>query len=150
MANESFSATIDQWVKQTEQRMTDVVVTALDNMINDMQLSRDKGGRMPVDTGFLRSTGLAALNVMPTGPSEQTDAMRAVAGQYTGAFDTWNGNQLEAVLIDLKLGDTFFFGWTAVYANAQDTYTGFMSLPVQNWQDYVDDATREVRTTVER
>lgn len=148
--SETFSAVIEEWVRKSEKLLVNVTVRALDNMINDMQLSRDKGGRMPVDTGFLRSTGIAALNAMPSGPSEQTEAMRAVSGQYTGQFDTWNGNQLEAVLVDLKLGDTFFFGWTAVYANAQDTYTGFMSLPVQNWQIYIDDATREVRTIVER
>lgn len=142
----SFSATMSDWVKETEERMLAVVKTAALDMVNDMQTSRAKGGRMRVDTGFLRASGRGAINVMPSGPSEKP--ADAPVGQYTGIYDDFDGYPLGAVIEDLKLGDTFFFGWTANYAAARNTYDGFVSVAVQNWQVYVDLAAKKVSDDV--
>jgi len=143
---QSFSATMSEWVKETEGRMLAVVQTAAMDMINDMQTPVAKGGRMRVDTGFLRASGRGAINVIPSGPSEKP--ADAPVGQYTGIYDTFDGYPLGAVVQDLKLGDTFFFGWTANYATVRNTYDGFVSVAVQNWQVYVDLATKKVSDDV--
>jgi hypothetical protein len=143
---QSFSATMNAWVKETEQRMLAVVQTAALDMVNDMQTPTAKGGRMRVDTGFLRASGRGAIGSMPSGESQRpTDAP---VGQYTGIYDDFDGYPLAAVIMDLKLGDTFFFGWTAAYAAARNTYDGFVDIPVQNWQKYVDLASKKVSDDV--
>ena len=139
-----FAATIEDRVKETEQRMLAVTRDALNTMVNDMQQRTADGGRMRVKTGFLRLTGKAALNTIPSGPAQRPkDAM-------PGELDTWDGEALLAVLTDMKLGDTFYWGWTAEYAAVRNTYDGFMDTAVQNWQGYIDTSTNRLRDQVTR
>lgn len=142
----SFTATIEDWVKETEARMLAVTRDSLNVMINDMQQRDSDGGLMRVDTGFLRLTGKAALNTIPSGPSQKPKD--APVGQYTGVYDTWDGQTLLAVLMDMKLGDTFYWGWTAAYAPVRETYDGFMDRPMQNWQGYIDSSTNRLRDRI--
>jgi len=141
-----FAAAIEDWVKETEQRMLAVVQDAALHMVNDMQTPTAKGGRMRVDTGFLRASGRGAIGSMPSGPSQQPEG--APVGQYTGIYDTFDGYPLGAVLQDLKLGETFYFGWTAAYAPVRNTYDGFMDTAVQNWQGYIDSSTNRLRDRI--
>lgn len=141
-----FAATIEEWVKETEARALAVTRDALNVMVNDMQQRTTDGGRMRVDTGFLRASGRAALGTMPSGPSQQPPG--APVGQYTGIYDDWDGQPLLAVLFDMNLGDTFFWGWTAAYAPVRNTYDGFMDTAVQNWQGYIDSSTNRLRERV--
>lgn len=143
---QSFSATMNAWVKETEQRMLAVIQTAALDMVNDMQTPTAKGGRMRVDTGFLRASGRGAIGQMPSGPSQQPEG--APVGQYTGIYDDFDGYPLGAVIQDLKLGDTFYFGWTAAYAPVRNTYDGFMDTAIQNWQRYIDLAAKKVSDDV--
>lgn len=142
-----FTATIEEWVKETEARMLATIQTAALDMVNDMQTPTAKGGRMRVDTGFLRASGRGAINVMPSGPSEKP--ADAPVGQYTGIYDNFDAYPLGAVIQDLELGDTFFFGWTANYAEVRETYDGFVSVAVQDWQGYIDRATNKLRDKVQ-
>lgn len=141
-----FAATVAEWAKETDARLLATVQTAALDMVNDMQTTRAKGGRMRVDTGFLRASGRGAINVMPSGPSEKP--ADAPTGQYTGIYDNFDGYPLGAVIQDLKLGDTFFFGWTANYATVRETYDGFVSVAVQDWQGYIDRATKKLRNRI--
>lgn len=141
-----FAATIEDWVKETEARMLAVVQDAALHTVNDMQTPTAKGGRMRVDTGFLRASGRGAIGQMPSGPSQKPED--APVGQYTGIYDTFDGYPLGAVLQDLKLGDTFYFGWTAAYAPVRNTYDGFMDTAIQNWQGYIDSSTNRLRDRV--
>ena len=93
---------------------------------------------MRYKTGFLSASGRAAIGSMPSGPNMRP--VDAVNGQYS-----WDGDAVGSILLTLKPGDTFYYGWTANYAEVRNTYDGFLDAPVQNWQKYVDDATIEVR-----
>lgn len=146
--NSKFSATVDAWARESEARLLAVYRFALSDMVNDMQVSRAKGGRMRVDTGFLRASGVAALNTIPSGNGQRP--ADAPVGQYTGVYDTWDGQQLEAVLSEMNLGDTFYFGWVANYADVREVYDGFMDIPLQNWQGYVNSAVRRAQKEVAR
>ena len=139
----SFAAQIEEWVRETEQRMLATVQIAVQDLIKDMQTPVTKGGRMRVDTGFLRASGRASLTGWPSGPSQKP--ADAPTGQYTGIYDDFDAYPLGAVLLDLKLGDTLYFGWVAGYATVRNTYDGFMDIPVQNWQGYVNTAMRKVK-----
>lgn len=124
---------MDKIIINTEARLLAVVKQSLKEMIEeDMQVPTAKGGRMRVKTGFLRSSGVAALNSTPSGPSK---------GDETMSYE-WDGKQLDLTLAKLKIGDTFYFGWSANYAKYREAYDGFLEAGLQNWQLYVNKAVR--------
>lgn len=51
---------------------------------------------------------------------------------------------LTDTLIKMKIGDTFFFGWTAIYAKRQEVYNGFMESAIMNWQNIVNNQVRRL------
>ena len=119
----SFEAQVTSWARKSEARMEAVFRTAAQDMIEDAQTPRDKGGRMPVDTRFLRNSGSASINTVPSG------------GGY-GA--------VPLVINRAKLGDTLYFGWTANYAKYMEARYAFMRTSAQNWERFVKVASRRI------
>lgn len=139
MVAKNFHADVDAWVRKSQKRMERVAKTATLAVIEDAQRPVAKGGRMRVDTGFLRASGAVSLTGMPTGPS-RPDAVKAVT-------------QLDAdpntvlTIGKAQIGDTIWFGWTANYATYRETQDGFLGIAVQKWQQMVDDAIRKVKSS---
>lgn len=133
-AYSTFAADVEDWVKETEARMLTVAQTAIQDLTINANTPVREGGRMRIDTGFLWHSGLASLNGMPSGPSEKP------ANAQPNSF-AWDGEAVTAVILNLKLGDTFYFGWTANYAQYRELYDGFMEASLQNWPRYVAFAT---------
>lgn len=136
--NYSFEAQVDEIVVNTKKRMLLVAQQSTLKAINEMQTPVAKGGKMRVDTGFLRASGQTSLNGMPTGPNRKPKD--AVKGQYD-----WKPAQAETTIAQLKLGSTLFFGWTANYARYREAYDGFMYATVQRWQQIVDSVIEEAK-----
>ena len=132
---QTLTADIEDFVVKSNDRLLAVMSNSLRDMVEDMQTSTGKGGRMRVDTGFLRASGRASLEGFPSGNGNQP--ADAPVGQYTGIYDNWTVDSLNAVLLNMELGDTFFWGWVAVYAPTREIYDGFMDTAIQNWQGYV-------------
>jgi len=125
--NRKFVADVADFVTKSEV-LTDAVIRAsVQDVIDDAQLSDDKGGRMRVDTGFLRASGQISLTGMPTGPER---------GDPEGKYD-WKAETVEATLAGVKAGDTIYFGWSASYAAAREFRDGFLDGAVQNWPQIV-------------
>ena len=131
----SLVADLEEIIDRTEQKMIDVMRASLKDLVENMQTPPAKGGRMRVDTGWLRNSGRASLEGFPSGVGARP--ADAPVGQYTGIYDKWTPGDLDAVLPVMKLGDTFYWGWVANYASVRETYDGFMDLAIQNWQGYV-------------
>lgn len=142
----SFSADVDQFVRETKERLEAMTRYALSDMVNDMQIPVAKGGKMRVDTGFLRASGRGAIGDWPSGNGVKPPD--APVGQYTGVYDNYDGTALIAVLSQMKLGDTFYWGWVANYGATREVYDGFMGAPLQNWQSYVNSAVERVKKDV--
>ena len=128
-------ADIEAFVAKSDARIMAVVKESLDAMTKDMQTPVAKGGRMRVKTGFLRASGRASLDGMPSGNGVRPDA---------GTFE-WDGDAINAVLINMKLGDTFHFGWVANYAETREQYDGFCDTVIQNFQQYVNAASAQFK-----
>ena len=129
---------MDEIVVTTQKRMDLVMRQSIHTAVEQMQVPVAKGGKMRVDTGFLRASGQSSLNGMPTGPSRKPkDAQK-------GQFD-WKDHQFEANIANLKPGSTFFFGWTAEYAKYREAYDGFMDSVLQRWQQIVNDVVAEAK-----
>ena len=90
-------ATLDQWTKKTERRIDAVLKDATQSVVAVAQVSRDKGGRMPVITNTLRGS-----------------LQSSIAG---GAFAEGEASHI-LVAPQMKGGDVATFTWTAEYAAA--------------------------------
>lgn len=143
--NYNFETQIDKIIINSEARLLAVVRSAIGGVIEDAQNTKAKGGKMPVDTGFLRNTGVAQIGQIPSGPTRGRARKPGEVGvlpEY--AYDEQNG-PLNIILAKLKIGDVFYFGWTAEYAKIREAYDGFLESALQNWQRHVDTAVNKFR-----
>lgn len=135
-----FTAQVDAWAKGSVKRMTAIQRESTQRTIDDAQTPTAKGGRMRVDTGFLRASGQLSLNGMPTGP---------VRGNPTGTYTEGQfGKPTELVLARSTLEDTLFFGWTANYARAREAKDGFLRIAAQKWPQTVAQVTKEAKARI--
>lgn len=139
--NYNFSAQVDEFVAKTNKRMLALQRESLQRTVDDAQTPVGKGGRMRVDTGFLRASGQGSLNGMPTGPAR---------GESKDKFfyDDSDKQTVVLTLSEMKLGATFFFGWTANYAKYREAYDGFLEGAVQKWQQTVDAVTADIKSRI--
>ncbi len=141
----TFAADVEDWVKQSKENLTTVVRQSIQDVVNAAQVPVAKGGRMRVKTGFLRASGASSLTGMPTGP---------VRGDPKGTYDSPEEYSTDAKvnvnLGKLKIGNTFYFGWTAEYALPREAYDGFLETALQNWQQYVSSNAEQLKRRQKR
>ena len=107
MARYTF-ATLDQWTKKTERRIDAVLKDATQSVVAVAQVTKAKGGKMPVDTGNLRNS-----------------LQSSIAGGASGEGES--SHILVAPL--MEGGDVATFTWTAEYARrVNNGFTGEDSL----------------------
>jgi hypothetical protein len=122
-----FEKQVTSWARKSEMRLEAVFKTAVQDMVEDAQTPRDKGGRMPVVTGFLRNSGSASINSIPSGGPSPSN-MAAVP----------------IIINQAKIGDTIYFGWTANYAQYMEAKYAFMRMAAQRWGQFVKMAARRI------
>lgn len=127
MADNIFVAEVDAIILQTQKRIDALIRQSVNDVIDDAQIPVAKGGRMRVDTGFLRASGQLSLTGMPQGP---------VRGDPKGSYD-FDAAKVEVQLAGVTAGQTIFWGWTAGYAAYREAKDGFLAGAVQKWQTIV-------------
>lgn len=135
MKQQTFAKDLDDFATETEERMLFVARTAIQDTVNIAQTPVGKGGAMRVKTGFLRASGKSSLNGMPTGPTR---------GDPEGTYD-YDEVSIVSDLNTLNIGSTFFFGWTAAYAEYRELYDGFLDGALRQWQQSVDAAVAKLK-----
>lgn len=135
-----FSAQVDDIIKATEKRSIALVRQSTQEVVDQAQLPVAKGGKMHVDTGFLRASGQMSLTGMPAGPAR---------GELTeeGSYD-YDEQMVVTTLAGFSLGMPVFFGWTADYAKHREIFDGFLGSAVQNWPSIVDKVTRQIKARI--
>lgn len=152
VTNTSFSSAVDEWVKQTQERMLAVFRQSVQTVDTRMLTVVGKGGNMPIDTGFLRASRVASTQ----GPAP----MRSDAVPEEGKSYPPNDQAMVSLLINLNLGETVWLTFVAAYARRQEygfngtdalgrTYKqagrGFVRLAAQSWQSIVNSVTEELK-----
>jgi hypothetical protein len=112
---------------------------AAQNLTNDVQTSRSRGGNLPVDLGFLANSFSASLNSVPSGPSEKPQGYVA---------KNWNDEPVALVINRLKIGDRLVMGYTANYAPYMEARYAFVRSAAQNWDQHVKKAIRAVKGAI--
>lgn len=140
--NLNFSAAVDSWVKETNQRM-EAVFKQSTQEISSIAVQNLSGGVVNVQTGFLRASERASTESMP---SIDPKAYPEPNGHYP--FDE---GQISLVINSAELGQTIFLGWTAAYSGFIEWGTskmaprGFVRLAAAQWQTVVSRVTAEAK-----
>lgn len=131
MTTKRFSALVTDQVRMVERRLEAVVKTSSIELINIAQRSRFKqGGRVPVVTGFLRSSGRVGIGGLPKGP---------IKGREGKEYNWDSDGQADMLLkiANTRPGDRIYFGWTAIYARRMEAMYGFQRGAAEQWQAVV-------------
>lgn len=95
----NFAAKVKGFSDLSKAKMEAVVKESAQEVFAIASQSKPQGGRLPVDTGFLRNSFVAGLNGS-TGLTGPDAYVAAIAG--------------------MELGDSVFGGWTAAYARRME------------------------------
>lgn len=130
----SFSATVEDWVRRTDARMTGVFRVSARLAAEEMSRPIAEGGAMPKLTGRLGRSLAASLSGMPPVDWRAKD------------FDEPAG-QIEAVIAGAGIGQTIYLGFRAPYAQQAELADGhgFVRLTAQHWPQIVSEAVRRVK-----
>lgn len=127
----TFAADVSAIMKGYERDMLNVARQSIQEVVAIAQTPRAKGGRMPVDTSFLRNSLASGLN---------------------GTFGIPDPISYVFAIAGMKLGDVARFAWTAEYARRielgfsgadslgrvyEQGGAGFVSAAAANWQNIV-------------
>jgi hypothetical protein len=134
---------IDEIIINSEKRMLVLMQQSIQAVVQDAQTPVAKGGRMRVDTGFLRASGQGAIGGPPSGPvrGEKPEGDYAKGSVYPSD----EGAAVVLLLGTMTLGQTFYFGWSAGYAKYREAYDGFLEGALANWPKYVAANTAKIK-----
>jgi len=138
----SFEADVNAWARKTETRLRAVFRSSMQEVARQAQEPQAKGGNLPVDTGFLRNSGGAALNDFPARQGEE--------GQEGSSAAKAAESATAAAIARANIGDEIIFGWTAVYARPMEARYGFMRNAADNWQRIVKREAEEIKRRATR
>ena len=127
------NVTVSQWAAQSQARLEAVFREAAQEIVKEVQTPRKKGGKMPVDTSFLRNSFAAEVNKIPSGDGDSA----------------YKKGPISIVINRAVIGDRVVFGWAASYAIYMESKYSFLRSAAQNWQQIVDRSAQKVKTRVE-
>ena len=143
--NKDFNVKMDKIIANTKEKMFAVFKDSFQDVIEEASTPVASGGKMRVDTGFLRSTGSGALNALPRGESEGRKRLPGEIGVLPEYSNYDFTNSLQSLLLQMKSDNTIYWGWSANYAKYRELYDGFLISACQNWKSYVENNTRRLK-----
>ena len=159
--NLSFSAQVGAWVKKVKTREVAVFRESAQRVISEMQTPEGAGGRMPVDTGFLRASLQAAIDAPAAGPMGKP--LKRKEGQE-GVIYHLDAGQVALVIAGAELGHTIYATYGTAYARRMEygfvgqdslgrTYNqagkGFVRSAAQKWPQIVAAVSAELKSRIE-
>lgn len=145
---QSFQAEVDAWITKVKGATEAVVKESAQAIVSEMQTPRGEGGRMRVDTGFLRASLLASTSSMPY--------IDATAYPVPGQIYPYDASAVEAVIIGSEVGQTLYFGYTAAYSAAREygargqNPDAFVRSAAQRWPTIVNEKAAELKARLGR
>lgn len=121
--NTSWEVAFDLGVDLAFEQVEAIRIASVQDTVEVMLRAVDNGGRMRVDTGFLRASLVATTAAMPL-----IDMNARPAEGQTYAMGSY-----EAAIISAGMGDDIFLGFTASYAAAREVKDGFVEGAFQDW-----------------
>lgn len=132
----SFSQQISQHLATYERRLTRTFQQAAQDVAQEANTTVKEGGRLRIDTGFLRASQAAQLNALPVGPTR---------GDRNATYNQSLGTSVTAALAAWRPGDSLYIGWTANYARVREYKDGFVRGAAEKWSRIVDSAAQRAK-----
>ncbi len=138
MANLNFAGQVDEWTKETADRLDRVWKAST------QELASVANNGVPIDTGFARASFRASNEAMPLINPSATNKGRAAVSQDFGEITT--------TIASAKLGGTIYLGWTAAYINvleyghSKQAPQGFARLAAAQWPSLVSQVVAEAKS----
>lgn len=130
-----FAAKVSEWVANTKGALKAVRDEAAQRVIIAANTPIGQGGNLPVDTGFLWSSGHTSIN---------GQFPELVPNPKSGSH-TWEPNNMILTIQGADLKDTITFAYAANYAIYQEYKHRFVGLAVQQWPQIVDQVCKEAK-----
>lgn len=121
----SFAAQVTKHTVKSKQRMNAVFKQSVQEVLIEANTPVAQGGRMRVDTGFLRNSLTASLNTPASGPSNPRSDSQG------------NADDVALVIAGATVKDVIWAGWSANYARAREYKDGFLESAAQKWSKIV-------------
>ena len=139
-----FSETIARLNGVYKERLRVTMRESTQTTISLAQRVKPQGGRMRVDTGFLRASIQAAVGQMPSGQSKNEEGIIYPVGSVV------SGEPVSVSLLRWNPldGSSFFVGWTANYAQPREHKDGFLRGATEVWDRTVDKTAMRVRAQI--
>ena len=125
----TFSAQVSAAIAKYEKRLNAVFTKSAEELVEEVLRPVDQGGRMRVDTGFLRSSLQASTSTMPM--------IMADARPGDGQTYQPDDGAIAAVILGAQIGQTLYFGFTAAYARPREYHDAFVRGAAQQWEAIV-------------
>lgn len=125
--SQTFSAQVGEWVRKVEAAFDAVFRQSVSELVEEIQAGA------PIDTGFLKSSLVAAKDAMPV-----------LSRQNPGGSFPVDGSQIEAVIQGTDAGEVIFLGYTANYGAYVHYGAGgraprpWVTLAAQKWPQIVE------------
>lgn len=129
---------LDEIFELTDERLTALVRQTTQDMVNGANTAIAKGGRMRVDTGFLRASGKMSLTGVPSGMTRGSSDKKYRLREST----------VITSLANFKLGQSIYYGWTADYAEIRELKDGFLETELQNFTRYANANMRKLAVNI--
>jgi hypothetical protein len=143
---DTFAATVSDWCHGVEGAVEDIVKESVQELVSIVRTPRKQGGRMRIDTGFLRASLMASTSQMPS----INPAANPPADAKPNSVP-FNAGPIELVILGSEVGDTIYIGYTAAYAahreygaNGQEG-DAFVRTAAQRWPAIVAGKEAELR-----
>lgn len=140
-----FGVFVKEWTVQMKDYTKRVWADSVDDLVDEMQRPIDYGGRMPVVSGFLRSSLMISTSPVSLLP---------YSAKVSGRFYPWDGGaEIRSFLESQRVGTTVYLGYQAPYADKLEYGTGdrpgygFQRLALQNWPAIVQRNVTRLRAT---
>jgi hypothetical protein len=140
MVQGSFSAQVSAWAKMSEARTLAVFRQSAQTVTQEVKKTKDRGGHMPVDTGFLRASLMASTSAMPN--------INPAATSTKGQSHADDNSQVEMVIANAKADQVIYLGFTASYARYREYKDGFVRLTAQRWKQIVAQSAKLIESRV--
>lgn len=125
---------MDAWARKSKARATAIFRESAQRLSEQVQTVQGEGGKLPIDTGFLRASFSLSLQGVPFGQ-----------GKNPGGSFTYDDSEVVLTLAGAELGQTIYGGWVAEYAPFMEERYGFLRSGAQNWQAIVKQVTAEAK-----
>lgn len=143
MAQGSFSSQVSGWVAGTKDRRDRVYRESAKRVIQVMQRTRNEGGNLRFDTGFLRASLVVTLSDALPAQTFKPDGVAAFPYDPGGA---------NLVIAGAHIKDPITAVYTANYARPREygakgqTPDRFVALAAQQWQTIVNQVCAEAQS----